>query len=57
MNVQGDEPFINPNQITQLLKMFENTNIQIASLARKIDNYERWPHLLKTIQTLFWNWI
>ena len=40
VNIQGDEPFIVPDQITQLVKMFENTNIQIASLAKKIDNYE-----------------
>ena len=40
VNIQGDEPFIDPDQITQLVKMFENTNIQIASLAKKIDNYE-----------------
>ncbi|MAO71429.1 MAG: 3-deoxy-manno-octulosonate cytidylyltransferase [Flavobacteriales bacterium] len=45
VNIQGDEPFINPNQITQLLKMFENTNIQIASLARKIDNYETYSNI------------
>ena len=40
VNIQGDEPFIEPDQITQLVKMFENTNIHIASLAKKIDNYE-----------------
>ena len=40
VNIQGDEPFINPDQITQLVNMFENTNIQIATLAKQIDNYE-----------------
>ena len=45
VNIHGHEPFINPNQITQLLKMFENTNIQIASLARKIDNYETYSNI------------
>ena len=40
VNIQGDVPFINPDQINQLVKMFENTQIQIASLAKKIENYE-----------------
>lgn len=40
VNIQGDEPFINPDQITQLVNMFDNTNIQIATLAKQIDNYE-----------------
>ena len=40
VNLQGDEPFINPDQITQLVNMFENTNIQIATLAKQIDNCE-----------------
>ena len=40
VNIQGDEPFINPDQINQLVNMFENTNIQIASLAKQIDDYE-----------------
>lgn len=40
VNIQGDEPFIDPDQISQLVKMFENSNIKIASLAKKIDNYK-----------------
>lgn len=32
VNIQGDEPFINPNQIDALTHMFENPQVQIATL-------------------------
>ena len=38
INVQGDEPFINPEQITMLADMFRRyENTDIATLARKFD--------------------
>lgn len=40
VNIQGDEPFINPEQITNLLELFENSDVQIATLAKKIDDFE-----------------
>lgn len=40
VNIQGDEPFINPEQITNLLELFENPDVQIATLAKKIDDFE-----------------
>ena len=36
INVQGDEPFIQPEQITELQKCFDDNETQIATLARKI---------------------
>ena len=36
INVQGDEPFIHPEQIEQVLSILYKPNVQIASLARKI---------------------
>ena len=36
VNVQGDEPFIQPEQITELQKCFEDEETQIATLAKKI---------------------
>jgi len=36
INVQGDEPFIQPGQILELQKCFEEPETQIATLAKKI---------------------
>jgi len=40
VNIQGDEPFINPEQITNLIELFQNSDVQIATLAKKIDDFE-----------------
>ncbi len=37
VNVQGDEPFIQPEQLEQLIQCFENPKTQIATLVKKID--------------------
>lgn len=39
INIQGDEPFIQPEQIEQLKSSF-NENTEIATLIKKIDNTE-----------------
>ncbi|MEO8087022.1 MAG: 3-deoxy-manno-octulosonate cytidylyltransferase [Bacteroidota bacterium] len=36
INIQGDEPFIHPDQIDLLCSMFENKDISIATLVKKI---------------------
>lgn len=36
INIQGDEPFIQPEQIIELQKCFEDTNTQIATLAKRV---------------------
>lgn len=38
MNIQGDEPFINPQAIDQLCSSFENSTVCIASLCKKIED-------------------
>ena len=39
INIQGDEPFINPIQINELLQVFhENTEINIATQCKQIEN-------------------
>lgn len=41
INIQGDEPFINPLQIDQLAAMYQHKpNIEIATLMKKIDQQE-----------------
>lgn len=40
VNVQGDEPFIAPQQIHQLVCCFENPAVQIATLAKPIETPE-----------------
>jgi 3-deoxy-manno-octulosonate cytidylyltransferase (CMP-KDO synthetase) len=36
VNIQGDEPFIQPSQILQLIQCFDDDNTQIATLAKPI---------------------
>ncbi len=40
VNIQGDEPFIEPSQINEIIKLFENSKTEIATLAKKIENIE-----------------
>ncbi len=40
INIQGDEPFINPEQIDQLSSCFEDEKTDIATLIKKIDSEE-----------------
>ena len=36
INVQGDEPFINPEQISQIAQLFEDDEVEIATLIKPI---------------------
>lgn len=40
INIQGDEPFIQPEQIDLLASCFTERNVQIATLVKKITSYE-----------------
>ncbi len=40
INIQGDEPFIEPEQIDQLAKLFTDANTQIATLIKRIHTDE-----------------
>ncbi len=40
VNIQGDEPFIQPEQILQLIDCFRDKSVEIATLARKIEVQE-----------------
>ena len=36
INIQGDEPFIQPDQISSIVQCFDNPETQIATLVKKI---------------------
>ena len=36
VNIQGDEPYINPKEITQVISLFNDKKTEIATLAKKI---------------------
>ena len=38
INIQGDEPFINPEQIDQVASLFNSEEVSIATLAKKIED-------------------
>ena len=40
INIQGDEPYINPIQIDSVVSIFDKGNVEISTLAKKIDSDE-----------------
>ena len=38
VNIQGDEPFIAPEQVRSLIQCFEDEKVQIATLAKRFEN-------------------
>ena len=40
INVQGDEPFIQPSQIETLMRLFDNPATQIGTLGKRFDSIE-----------------
>jgi len=38
INIQGDEPFINPKQIDDLAQAFENPSVKLATMKKKIES-------------------
>lgn len=40
INVQGDEPFIAPKQVGQLIRCFDDASVNIATLVKQISNQE-----------------
>ena len=40
VNIQGDEPYINPKQIEEIISLFKTKKTQIGTLAKKITNLD-----------------
>jgi len=38
INIQGDEPYVNPEQINQVASLFSSKEVSIATLAKKIED-------------------
>ena len=51
VNIQGDEPFIMPIQINDLLRAFKNPNTEIATLSKKIESLKEItnPNIVKVV--------
>jgi 3-deoxy-manno-octulosonate cytidylyltransferase (CMP-KDO synthetase) len=52
VNIQGDEPALEPDMLTQLVSPFSHPDVQVTTLARKIDRAEiEDPDLVKVVFT------
>jgi 3-deoxy-manno-octulosonate cytidylyltransferase (CMP-KDO synthetase) len=40
INIQGDEPLIRPEQLDDVVRLFENNNIQIGTLVKRLHHLE-----------------
>lgn len=54
INIQGDEPFLQPNQIDALSSCFGNKDIQIATLIKKLTSYDELenPNTVKVVRNI-----
>ncbi|MDD3876709.1 MAG: 3-deoxy-manno-octulosonate cytidylyltransferase [Bacteroidales bacterium] len=52
LNIQGDEPFISPTQIDKVIACFTHADIQIATLAKTITDFEELknPNVVKLVK-------
>jgi len=50
INIQGDEPTLESDMLTELIRPFKSSNVQVTTLARKIDTKEaKNPDLVKVV--------
>lgn len=52
INIQGDEPFIDPGQIDQLAMSFSNSKVNLATLVKKITDEQQInnPNVVKVVR-------
>ena len=57
LNIQGDEPFIDPMQIDELISCFSNDQVKIATLIKKISQKEHIqnPNVVKVVRDIAGN--
>ena len=57
INIQGDEPFIKPEQIDELCRCFESSEVQLATLVKKIDDIRDLidPNIVKVVTAISGN--
>lgn len=57
LNVQGDEPFIDRTCLSQLLDAFQDKQVQVASVMKKIQDEAQIqnPNIVKVVVDLHWN--
>jgi len=57
INIQGDEPFIDPKQINLVASCFNDGTVQIATLSKKIENEKELfdPNVVKIITDIYDN--
>lgn len=51
INIQGDEPYINPEQIDSVIALFENDKVQIGTLVKEISSSDELfnPNVVKAV--------
>ena len=51
VNIQGDEPFIDPSQITDVVKCFDDKETDIATLVKRVHHVEKLsnPSMVKVV--------
>jgi len=52
VNVQGDEPFIDPKQLELVVSCFEDSTTEIATLCKKLNEDIANPNIVKVVKTL-----
>jgi 3-deoxy-manno-octulosonate cytidylyltransferase (CMP-KDO synthetase) len=57
INIQGDEPYINPSQIEEVSSCFLDQSVSIATLIKRIDSADELfsPHVVKVVFDRFEN--
>ena len=54
LNVQGDEPYIRPEQLSELITCFDDSEVQIGTLVRMIEDEHdlKSPNIVKVVRNL-----
>jgi 3-deoxy-manno-octulosonate cytidylyltransferase (CMP-KDO synthetase) len=55
INIQGDEPLLNPEDINEMLNLFDEDEVDIATFIQAIESEKEYldPNVVKAVPTLF----